>query len=40
MITGFLKDNRMELSTGSGDDVSRMFCVPGLDSTEEGKVGY
>ena len=25
MITGFLKNNRMKLSTGSGDNVSRIF---------------
>ena len=40
MITGFLKNNRMELSTGSGDNVGTDFCAPGLDSIEEGKDGY
>ena len=39
MITGFLKNNRMKLSTGSGDNVGKDFCAPGLDSTEEGKGG-
>ena len=38
MITGFLKNNRMKLSTGSGDNVGRI-SAPGLDSTEEWKDG-
>ena len=38
MITGFLKNNRMKLSTGSGDNVGRI-SARGLDSTEEGKGG-
>ena len=36
VITGFLKNNCMKLTTGSGDNASRI-SAPGLDSFEGGK---
>ena len=34
MITGFLKKNRMEPSTGRRNDIGGVSYGPGLDSTE------
>ena len=37
MITGFLKTNRMELSTGSGDNVGRISARQAWIPLKEGK---
>ena len=37
VIAGFLKNNCMILTTGSGDNVSRISARRGMDSIEGGK---
>ena len=39
MITGFLKNNRMEPSTGRRNNIGGVPCAPGLDSTEKQRDG-
>ena len=39
VLTGFLKNNRMELPTGRRNNISGGACGPVLDSTEEQRDG-